>query len=105
MTQEEDSGLDEALYGDEPERDESKAESTYSKSEESVDEEAAENLTALLPLSALGGKAKSGDTITMRVVKVLGDEVSVEISESTEDDETESDENADELRELEELEV
>jgi hypothetical protein len=77
MPEASDSGLDDSLYGDE-----GAEEST--ETVESVDEEAAETPTALLPLSALGGKANVGDTVTVKVVKLHGDEVEVEIAASEE---------------------
>lgn len=46
----------------------------------SVDEVEAENPTALLPKTALGTNPKPGDTITVKVLKVFDDEVSVELS-------------------------
>lgn len=96
MMPNEDSGLDDSLYADEP---------AEKAKPDSVDEEAAENPTALLPLSAFGGKAKAGDTVTMRIVKVHGsDEVEVEISESVEE-ESEMDTDDEELKQLEEMEV
>ncbi len=95
----EDSGVDDSLYSDGESSDatEEKTEPT-----DSVDEEAAENPTALLPLSALGGKAKAGDTVTMKVVKLHGsDEVEVEITSSS--DETPDKEPATDDEELGEL--
>ncbi len=94
----EDSGVDDSLYSDgEP----SDAADAKAEPQDSVDEKAAENPTALLPLSALGGKAKAGDTVTMKVVKLHGDEVEVEISSSS--DETPDNEPATDDEELGEL--
>ncbi len=62
--------MDDSLYSDD---------SSESKSAQSVDEETAENPTALLPLSALGGKAKVGDTLTLKILKLHGEEAEVEI--------------------------
>ncbi len=46
---------------------------------------------ALLPLSAFGGKAKPGDTVTVRVVKLHDSgEVEVEVAEAK-DEEPEAD--------------
>lgn len=44
-----------------------------------IDEEEAENPTALLPMKALGSGVKEGDTVTVRVVKLYGDEAEVEV--------------------------
>lgn len=77
--------MDDSLYGDE---------SPADKPEEnaSVDEENAEEPTALLPMSALGGNAKVGDMLTLKVLKLHGDEVEVSIASSSDDEagETES---------------
>ncbi len=73
-----------------------------------MDDEAAENPTALLPLSALGGKAKPGDTVTLKIVKLHGDEVEVEISSSKEETMEDEDDMAtddEELGELDKMEV
>ncbi len=78
----EDSGMDDSLYSDGKSSD---AADEKSAPQDSVDEKAAETPTALLPLSALGGKAKPGDTVTMKVVKLHGDEVEVEISSSSDE--------------------
>ncbi len=76
--------------------DEGATEETASETEEvSVDEENAENPTALLPLSAFGKGAKAGDTITLKVVKLHGDEVEVELSAKTKSEETEKPMSAD----------
>lgn len=48
----------------------------------SVDEEEAENPTALLPRAALGKGAKIGDTVTLKVVAIHGDdEIEVALSQ------------------------
>ena len=94
----EDSGMDDSLYSDE---------SADSKSApESVDEQAAENPTALLPLSALGGKAKVGDILTLKIVKLHGDEAEVEIESAHEgksESESDSGEEPDTDRMMEEM--
>lgn len=64
-----------AFYSDSKTDEEGAAE----ESTESVDEENAENPTALIPLSALGKGAKEGDTITLKVKKIEGDEAIVEL--------------------------
>ena len=86
MPESTDSGLDEELYSDDSDKGESDAAEEKSEPADSVDEEAAEHSTALLPASALG-KVKAGDTVTMKVVKLHGDEIEVAISSSTKDDE------------------
>lgn len=53
----------------------------------SVDEVEAANPTALLPKTALGTNPKPGDTITVKVLKVFDDEVSVELSSKSKDKE------------------
>jgi len=78
MTAPDESGMDDSLYSDD-----SASDKTEKETPESVDEEESQNPTALIPTSALGGNAKQGDTITMRVVKVHGEEVEVEISSSS----------------------
>lgn len=88
--------MDDELYDDE---------SAEKSKPESVDEESSENPTALLPLSAFGGKAKVGDTVTMKVVKLHGDEVAVEISESEVEEPDSETKTDDELMELDEMEV
>lgn len=70
--------MSDAFYSspDEPKETETDTE----KTPESVDEENAESPTALIPTSALGGKAKPGDTVTLRIVKVHDGEAEVEIT-------------------------
>lgn len=75
MPEASDSGMDDSIYADDGV--EEKPESNPS-----VDEETAEHPTALVPLSALGGGAKVGDTVTLKVVKVHGEEAEVEIASS-----------------------
>ena len=67
-------GMDDSLYSDNG-TDDGKDEPN-----QSVDEENAENPTALIPLSALGKGAKEGDTITLKVKKIEGEEAVVEIA-------------------------
>jgi len=85
MMAEEDTGMgmDDSLYAGDGAEKETSAEETP----ESVDEENAENPTALIPLSALGKGAKIGDTISLKVTKIEGEEAVVEIAagESKED--------------------
>jgi len=78
--------MSDAFYSS-PEGTEEVAEETETTEEtpESVDEEEAANPTALLPTSALGKNAKVGDSITVKVVKIYGDEVEVSISSSEKD--------------------
>ena len=78
--------MSDAFYSS-PEGEEEVAEETETTEEtpESVDEEEAANPTALLPTSALGKNAKVGDSITVKVVKIYGDEVEVSISSSEKD--------------------
>ena len=84
MLPDSDSGLDPTIYSDEapPEKEEAAP-------EQSVDEQAAEKPTALLPLSALGKGVKVGDTITLTVTKLAGEEATVELS-GNRDEETET---------------
>lgn len=91
-------GMDDSLYGGEPA--EEKAESN-----DSVDEENAEHPTALLPKSAFGPKCKPGDSVTMKVIKDHGDEVEVELTSASEDDEnpTESKDANDELDSMDDM--
>lgn len=53
---------------------------------ESIDQEEAEATTAILPMKVAQGKhpdpVKEGDEIVLKVVKVYGDEVEVEYSET-----------------------
>lgn len=68
----------EDLYPSKPDAEE-ETESAEDEGAESVDEEAAEESTALVPKSALAGcDCKEGSTITMKVVKNYGDEVLLE---------------------------
>jgi hypothetical protein len=69
-------GMDDSLYADKGDEKESPDEGAN----ESVDEENAENPTALIPLSALGKGAKEGDSITLKVKKIEGEEAVVEIA-------------------------
>lgn len=96
MMPNEDDGMDDSLYSDESSSD------SKSDAESSVDEEAAENPTALLPVSSLGG-AKVGDTVTVKIVKLHGDEAEVKISSSDNESESESEpgEKDDEYNEME----
>lgn len=84
------SGMDDSLYA------EKGMDETAPK--ESVDEESAAKPTALIPTSAFGGNVTVGDTVTMKVLKLHGEEVEVELSS---DGETES--PAEELSANEEL--
>ena len=70
------SGMDDSLYGD-------KAATETTTPEESVDEKSAENATALIPTSALSESVKVGDTVTMKVLKLHGEEVEVELSSAS----------------------
>ncbi len=63
--------------------DEEMMEETTEETPESIDEVEAKNPTALLPTSALGEGVREGDTVTVKVVKLHGDEVEVEISSSS----------------------
>lgn len=65
----------------------------------SVDEEAAESPTALVPKSCLGDGVKVGDTVSMRVVADHGDECEVSMtSNETEEEPAKSpDEELDEM--------
>ncbi len=47
---------------------------------DSVDEEAEKSPTALIPLSAIGKRAKVGDSITVKVMKIEGEDAVVELS-------------------------
>lgn len=62
---------------------------------ETVDDENEKNPTALLPTSALGKGVKEGDSVTLTVVKLHGDEVEVSIS-SGKTKETKPEKSADE---------
>lgn len=73
-------GMDDSLYAG----DGSGKESAAEDSPESIDEENAENPTALIPTSALGGKAKVGDSVMLKVVAIHDDEAEVEIASSKE---------------------
>ena len=91
-----DTGMDDSLYADNiSDKEENPAEDKT----ESIDEENAENPTALIPTSALGGSAKVGDSVTLKVVALHDDEAEVEIAsgkkgeskeEGSADDELES---------------
>lgn len=101
MPENDDSGMDSTLYGDEGQKS-----SDSDASKDSVDEESADNPTALLPLSAFGGKAKPGDTFTGKVIKNHDDEVEVEISQSSgKEPESETTTDEDGMGELEESKV
>jgi len=63
---------------------ETDAAETENETPDSIDEQEAENPTALLPLSALGKNVKAGDTVTLKVVKLYDDEAEVELSSETE---------------------
>jgi len=79
MNDDSDSGMDPAIYSDEaPAKEETAA------PDKSVDEQNAEKPTALLPVSALGKGVKVGDSITLTVTKLAGDEATVELSGSEE---------------------
>jgi hypothetical protein len=71
-----DTGVDDSLYAANGADKEGAAEDAP----ESVDAESAENPTALIPLSALGKGAKVGDTISLKVTKIEGEEAVVEIA-------------------------
>lgn len=89
--------MDDAFYSD-------TEETSESKSPESIDQEEAENPTALLPKSALGKDCKPGDKYTVKVVKVYGeDEVEVKVlpHKKTETDNTESMTASEELDSME----
>ena len=74
-----------AFYaGPEGEVEETSETVTAEATPDSIDEEEAANPTALIPTSALGGKVKAGDTVTIRVVKIYDDEAEVEISSASE---------------------
>ena len=90
------SGMDDAFYADDSEGSEKEA-------PESIDEEESKYATALIPTSALGESAKKGDMITMKVVKVYGDEVEVELSSSRENNKTESQTPSEELDEMDSM--
>lgn len=67
---------------------------------DSVDEQNAENATALLPKSALGKNVKEGDKITLTVTKLHGEEVMVSLSSKSKTEKTEpksADEDIDSL--------
>lgn len=91
-------GMDDSLYGGEPAEEKGEP-------KESVDEENAEHPTALLPKSAFGPKCKPGDSVTMKVIKDHGDEVEVELTSASEDDETktESKDANDELDSMDDM--
>lgn len=72
----EETGMDDSLYSA-PEGE--KEEATKDEAE-SVDDQNEENPTALIPTSALGKSAKVGDSITMKVTKIEGEEAIVELS-------------------------
>ncbi len=74
--------MDDAFYSDGGSQDGNDPAEEKGETTDSIDEEEAENPTALIPMSALGDNAKEGDVITMRVKKVYGDEVEVSISSS-----------------------
>jgi len=82
MMPQEDSGMDDSLYGD-------GADAETPEAKESVDEKNAENPTALLPASSFGVKVKPGDTGTWKVVKDHGEEVEVSLSTDAEEEATE----------------
>ncbi len=73
-TAQDDTGVDESLYNDEP------TPKADNSGDDSVDEESTDNEAALLPLSAFPDGVKAGDAFTGKVVKVHGDkEVEVQI--------------------------
>ena len=81
MLPDSDSGMDPTLYDEAaPAKEEAAA------PDKSVDEQNAEKPTALLPVSALGKGVKVGDSITVTVTKVMGDEATVELSGSSEEE-------------------
>lgn len=71
--------MDDAFYS-EPKEDNMPEPGPSEDVPESIDEEEADNPTALLPVSSLGGNVKVGDSVTVRVVKVYDDEAEVEIT-------------------------
>lgn len=76
MMTEETVGMDDALYSA-PEGD--KEEATKDEAA-SIDDQNEENPTALIPLSALGKNVKEGDSITLKVSKIDGEEAIVSLS-------------------------
>ncbi len=57
-----------------------KGDSEGASDADSVDEEAEKSPTALIPLSAIGKRAKVGDSITVKVMKIEGEDAVVELS-------------------------
>lgn len=79
-TTETDEMSDAFLAPDEEVTEETETTSETEESTDSVDEENEANPTALIPTSALGNKAKQGDTLTLRVVAIHDGEAEVEIT-------------------------
>lgn len=68
---------------------------------ESIDDQNEENPTALIPLSALGKNVKEGDSITLKVSKIEGEEAIVSLSSGDKktDKEQSSDDELDSMAE------
>lgn len=76
-------GMDDSLYGDSPDKEESKP--------ESIDEEEAMNPSSLVDLKVLTGKhgpPKEGDEIVVKVVKIHGDQAEIAYAPEKPDEES-----------------
>lgn len=93
--------MSDAFPSDDVEETETETETSKEETKaDSVDEQNAENVTAILPTASLGKNVKDGDSITMTVKKVHGAETEVILSSKSKTEKTEpksADEDIDSL--------